>query len=206
MQIKSGFVKVYNKIANEYDYKYSSSCLFATDLALKMLAEKIHRPSVLLDIGCGTGTLLEKIISNNLANITYGIDPAIGMLSVAKQKLPQTNFFMGYSENLPLSNESVDTIVSTVSFSHWHDKRKALKEISRVLVPGGFALIIEHDMPSFLQKTLLRLIGRLPGFISLHSAQKMISETPELTPHVTEVVNKFLVMYVRKNNKGENYA
>jgi ubiquinone/menaquinone biosynthesis C-methylase UbiE len=199
MQVKTGFVNIYNKIAPVYDNKYSSSCIFATNLVLKMLAEQVYKPSVLLDIGCGTGTLLEKIIDHKLANITYGIDPAYGMLSVAKNKLPQTTFFLGASESLPFSDESIDTVVSTVSFSHWYDKKSSLEEISRVLTPGGFALIVEHDMPTFMQKSLLRLIRRLPEFISLHTVKEMIAKIPTLTPYAIEIVNKFLVIYVRKD-------
>lgn len=193
------FTKVYNKIAAVYDRKYAKSCVYASDLALSILANQEIKPRKILDIGCGTGILLERILSEDLTIDSYGIDPASEMLSIARNKLPNTTLYQGKAEDLPFPNASFDTIVSTVAFSHWYNKKLALEEVSRVLSPNGVAIIIEHAMPSLLQIALLKLIRRLPEFIDLRTAKALVFQTENLTPCIIEVINHYLVICVKKN-------
>ena len=95
-----------------------------------------NKDKVIADIGCGTGYVFElinkKYKNNNIK--FYGIDPAEGMLNIAKKKIndKKTLFKKGYFEKIPLKTNSVDKIISTFAL-HWVASiDKALKELKRI--------------------------------------------------------------------------
>jgi putative AdoMet-dependent methyltransferase len=74
----------------------------------------------ILDIGCGTGTLLGMFQNQNIS--LYGVDGSTGMLSAAKRKVPDGTFYChDLSYGLPgmLVNKSFDVIVSTYTMHHF---------------------------------------------------------------------------------------
>lgn len=104
----------------------------------------------LLDIGTGTGRLLERLGQGRPGLALFGLDRSSGMLSVAHRARTQLKLVRGTAEALPFPNESVDVVTTTLSFHHWSDQAKALSEVRRVLRPGGaFALadVSIDDLP-----------------------------------------------------------
>ncbi len=96
----------------------------------------------LLDIGCGTGLVFDVVgdaLRQHEVNC-LGIDPAQGMLDLGIEKYaddPQFKFQLGSFENIPLPDASVDRITSVLAL-HWAPAiEPAVKEIKRVLKPGG---------------------------------------------------------------------
>ena len=79
-----------------------------------------------------------------------GVDPANGMLELAKRLTPNATFFPGMAEELPLQDASVDLALSTISFHHWQDQAAGLREIARVLRPGGYLLLVDMSLPDRL--------------------------------------------------------
>jgi ubiquinone/menaquinone biosynthesis C-methylase UbiE len=124
-----------------------------------------------LDVGCGTGevTLLAKQRAQN--GQVYGIDPAPEMITVARKKAKrkhlEIDFRVGVIEALPFSDASLDAVTSSLMMHHLPDDLKArgLKEIYRVLKPGGRLLIADFMRPT----------GSLPGhlFINLTRHQRL---------------------------------
>ena len=53
----------------------------------------------------------------------------------------------GYAESLPFADESFDIVISRYSAHHWHDVGLALREIKRVLKPGGIFIIMDIMSP-----------------------------------------------------------
>ena len=51
-----------------------------------------------------------------------GVDPAPGMIEVAKRLTPTARLYLGTGEALPLEEASVDLALSTISFHHWQDQ------------------------------------------------------------------------------------
>jgi ubiquinone/menaquinone biosynthesis C-methylase UbiE len=104
----------------------------------------------LLDIGTGTGRLLELLGQGRPGLALFGLDRSAGMLSVARQARAQLNLVRGAAETLPFPNESFDIVTTTLSFHHWSNQPEALSEVRRVLRPGGaFALadVSIDDLP-----------------------------------------------------------
>lgn len=59
------------------------------------------------------------------------------MVEIAHHLLPDATFHVGEVEALPLPDASVDVVLSTVSFHHWRDRLAGVREVVRVLRPGG---------------------------------------------------------------------
>lgn len=123
----------------------------APPLIIKLLTDYLgSTPSVVADIGCGTGlsTFLWKDVSDHV----IGIEPNPDMLGKAIDKLsriedPQSiTFVQGYSNQLPLAVDSVDIVTCSQSF-HWMDPESTLREISRVLRTGGVFAAYDCDWP-----------------------------------------------------------
>ncbi|MCL5947197.1 MAG: methyltransferase domain-containing protein [Chloroflexi bacterium] len=108
-------------------------------------------PGTVLDVGCGTGRLLRAIQRRWPAASFLGIDPTVGMIAVAQRLAPDMTLCVAAAERIPLEAESVDVVVSTMSFHHWTDKSVALNEIARVLRPGSRLFLVDHTVPRWLR-------------------------------------------------------
>lgn len=93
--------------------------------------------SVVLDIGCGVGLYNPTLIKDG--NEYIGIDLSECAVTIARDK--GYNAICGLAEKIPLGNETVDYVFSTEVIEHVDDPGLMLKEIKRVLKPGGSCLI-----------------------------------------------------------------
>jgi ubiquinone/menaquinone biosynthesis C-methylase UbiE len=116
-------------------------------------------PESLLDVGCGTGRLLRTAGARWTAARLIGVDPAQGMVDVARRLTPGAAFHLGAAEALPLPDASVDAATSTTSFHHWRDPAVGLREVARVLRPGGRFVLADFALPA----RLIRLLPRHGG-------------------------------------------
>jgi ubiquinone/menaquinone biosynthesis C-methylase UbiE len=110
------------------------------------------KPESILDIGCGTGRLLRKAATRWPTAHLIGIDPAEGMVKEARRLTPEALFHASPAESLPLPDESVDLVLSTVSFHHWQDQLQGVKQVARVLHSGGIFVLVDIFMPYGLRK------------------------------------------------------
>lgn len=99
-----------------------------------------------LDVGCGTGALLSRLVERHQINGT-GVDPSLGMAEVAKGAHPDLTIVSGAAEALPFTDDSFDLVISCLSYHHFADQEQFLAEVNRVLQPGGRLLIAEPNLP-----------------------------------------------------------
>lgn len=91
-----------------------------------------------LDVACGTGVLAREAASRvGSAGHVAGIDPSLGMVSVARQLAPTIEWQEGIAESLPFPDQSFEAVVSQFGLMFFADRRQAIHEMLRVLVPGG---------------------------------------------------------------------
>lgn len=104
-------------------------------------------PKSILDIGCGTGRLLGKVAARWPSAWLIGVDPTPGMIAEARRNILGGTFHVGVAETLPIVDQSVDLVLTTVSFHHWNDQVQGLREVARVLHPGGRFLLADIILP-----------------------------------------------------------
>lgn len=101
--------------------------------------------SVIADVGSGTGILAELFLKNG--NTVYGVEPNREMREAGERALrAYTNFrsIDGTAEATTLAGGSVDFVTAGQAF-HWFDREEARREFTRILKPGGWAVIIWND-------------------------------------------------------------
>ena len=109
----------------------------------------------LLDIGCGRG-LVARIIRDIYPQTTvYGIDISPEQIDKARLSIPDGIFQVANEINLPFGNESIDYATCRMSIHHYPDMISHLKEVLRVLKPGGIYIIIDAIPSKGLQDQYL---------------------------------------------------
>jgi ubiquinone/menaquinone biosynthesis C-methylase UbiE len=104
-------------------------------------------PRRVLDVGCGTGQLASRIRGALPGCDVVGCDFSRGMLSHAAARGPSLRWVQGDALRLPLADASFDAAVSTEAFHWFSDPLAALRELRRVLVPGGWLLVALVNPP-----------------------------------------------------------
>jgi ubiquinone/menaquinone biosynthesis C-methylase UbiE len=103
----------------------------------------------LLEIGTGTGALIPHLADCTPGIRLVSIDLAYGMLWQARERCPDAGLVAADAHRLPFASgrkSAFDVVVCHNSFPHFADRPRALREIQRVLRPGG-QLFILHNNP-----------------------------------------------------------
>ncbi len=102
------------------------------------------------DIGAGTGFITEGLIQMGLKVIA--IDRSEGMLKEMRKKFEKfddIDYRVGEAEGLPIPNETVDYVFANMYLHHVESPQKAIKEMVRILKPGGRIVITDLDEHNF---------------------------------------------------------
>jgi ubiquinone/menaquinone biosynthesis C-methylase UbiE len=122
--------KDFDSIMNMYDTNRRIEVIFEDFLGNEDLNNKL-----LLDGGCGTGHFT-TIAMNRNAKVT-AIDLANKLVAITKDKNPNCNAITGSLLELPFPDEHFDYVISSDVIEHTTDPYLAVKELIRVLKPGG---------------------------------------------------------------------
>lgn len=98
-----------------------------------------------LDIACGTGVLARAVRAISGAGYVAGLDPNPGMLAVANEIEPGVDWRRGVAESLPFPDCSFDAVVSQFGLMFFEDRKLAVREAVRVLVPEGRLAVAVWD-------------------------------------------------------------
>lgn len=144
----------------------------ARPIAVDLVGEAALRPGErVLDVACGTGIVArlaaERVGENGAV---AGVDVNPGMLAVARATAAaagtRIRWYETSAESIPLPDEAFDIVFCQVSLQFIEDKVAALREMRRVLVPGGRALVnVPQPTPLFdvLDDALSRHAGEAAG-------------------------------------------
>jgi len=109
-------------------------------------AVKIKSGDRVLDVACGTGVLAREAATRvGATGMVAGIDPGPGMLAVAQRLTPTVAWRQGTAESLPFPDQTFDAVVSQFGLMFFTDRRQAVREMLRVLAPGGQLAVAVWD-------------------------------------------------------------
>ncbi len=137
---------IYSKVIIPFFYDFSMDS-DQINQGRKSILSKIKEETV-VEIGFGTA-INSKFYPDNVKHI-IGIEPNEGMLKQARKKISDSKIKFELinqsSEILPFENDSIDAVVSTYTLCSIKNVDSALKEIYRVLKPGGRYYFLEHGL------------------------------------------------------------
>ena len=159
----------------------------------------IQKNDIIIDVGSGTGDLINLILKKNLQNTLYSVDLNAEMLNYGKKKFKEKNikFIKANAENLPFKDNSFDKYIICFCLRNITDKNKALYESFRVLKPGGFFCCLEFSTPETViinkiynkyKKNIIPWLGE--KITKNRSAYKYLEESISLFPNQVNLLNK----------------
>lgn len=179
---KEQVAEMFNNIAGKYDFlNHLLSMGIDRGWRKKAIAEIAKvKPGNILDVATGTGDLAIAAASLNPKKIT-GVDIAEQMLEVGRKKVaergltPIITLQSGDSEAMPFATDSFDAVTCAYGVRNFEHLEAGLKEMSRVMRPGGKLAILEFSKPKafpfkqvfqFYFKYILPTLGKM---VSKHS-------------------------------------
>lgn len=188
-------ITYFHDTAREYELAYESSTPrgYSFRIRRKRIMEAINylpAGSKVLDIGCGPAVYTLELLNRGLE--VWGVDPAEDMISIAKERFrnsDKAHFSVGIVEKMPFQNNFFDAIIAAGLFEYLDDKKSAMDEIKRVLIPGGMLIstfpyfwsaprVWDRVVISFLTKIIGILKKRKP---KMNSMEFKIEDAIKLT-------------------------
>lgn len=151
-----------------YDRFIAPAVLELSRYVVDDLAEGIEPAGTLLDVGCGGGHLLAWLAAEYPQARLTGVDLSPEQVARARARTAQfggrVDVREGSALELPFAAGSFDAVVSVASIKHWPDPLQGLREIVRVLRPGGVFFVAEVDRGCTLEDAMRFVDGwRLPA-------------------------------------------
>ena len=163
--------ELFDRWANSYDWTFPSFIYQAIHQRLITEIELLPHANV-LDLGCGTGRLLDRL-ANQFPEITAtGLDLSPQMLRVARQNnrhRPRLIYLEGNAEHLPFAEGQFDAVFNTISFLHYPQPEQVLNEVARVLSPGGKFYLVDI---TFNNSSLCQITPHSPTGIRFYSQKQ----------------------------------
>lgn len=147
---KASSLRAYNgRLASQYDRSFVVRALRVPamdDFVLDALGGAVGRRAI-LDVGCGTGRLLERLAQAGARELA-GTDLAPRMLDVARDRLRESGVRVELraadtETSLPWQSDTFDVVTMTGVFHHFTDPGAALGEVRRILRGDGRLLIVD---------------------------------------------------------------
>ena len=165
-----------------------------------MAVADLRKGETVLDLGSGGG--IDVLLSARRvgrSGFVYGLDMTEEMLELARANAAEAGaenveFLFGYMEDIPLPDESVDVVISNCVINLSADKQAVLREIARVLRPGGrtgiYDVVAENGMNEAERLERGSWVGCIAGALTFDEYRLGLEEAGltniEITPHHQE--------------------
>jgi len=216
---------LFNRVAEHYDL-LNTLLSFGTDKSWRRrLAEEIRSSNLVLDIATGTAEVAIEVVKRWNGCFAIGIDPSKQMLDLAHTKLEtagvkkKIDLVEGVAESLPFKDGTYDAITIAFGIRNTVDPLTSLKEMNRVLKPGGRVGILEFAVPrnrlfaplymsyirnmfpflgSFFGKRneYKYLVDSIPGFPQRESFTKLMEDAGFTVKKPIELTMGTVIIYV----------
>jgi demethylmenaquinone methyltransferase/2-methoxy-6-polyprenyl-1,4-benzoquinol methylase len=180
---KAQVAEMFNNIAGRYDFlNHFLSMGIDKGWRKKAIAEVAAiKPQQILDVASGTGDMAIAAAKAILPKAIMGVDIADQMLEVGRKKIAEqrlehiVSLQTGDSESMPFTTGTYDAVMCAYGVRNFEHLEAGLKEMNRVMRPGGKLVILEFSHPTrtpikqlfgFYFKYILPMLGRM---VSKHS-------------------------------------
>ncbi len=187
---------MFDNIAGKYDFLNHFLSLGIDKVWRRKAVKKLKslNPKKILDIACGTGDFSIEALKL-IPKEVIGIDISIEMLKVGNEKIKKKKLEniitlkLGDSENLEFEDDYFDAAIVAFGVRNFETLQKGLKEIFRVLKPGGVFIVLEFSKPkyfpfkqfyNFYFLRILPIIGKM--FSKDNSAYTYLPESVQAFP------------------------
>lgn len=188
--------QMFDNISGEYD-SLNRVISFGVDVKWRKKVVKIvadTKPESILDIATGTGDLIINLAKKTTANKLIGLDISEGMLSVGRNKIAadglsqRIEMVQADSEHMPFDDNSFDAITVAFGVRNFEHLEKGLKEILRILKPGGIFVILETSVPT---KTPYKQGYKIHSKYILPTIGKLFSKDKDAYTYLSESASAF---------------
>lgn len=163
-------MKILESAPHRYDTGIAILTLGRLTTCYSLLVSQVKKGHRVLDIGCGTGSLTIKAAQKGA--VVKGIDVNPQMLAIAKTKASALGLTvelveMGVAELGTELPEQYNVVMSSLCFSELTEDelRYTLKQVTRILKPGGLFLVADEVVPETTLKKVTSWIIRVPLMI-----------------------------------------
>ena len=142
---KEKTMQFFDHIASRWDL-LKREILGDFDLS-EAIIQAMPRSNVAVDLGCGTGELVERLQS--IAENVIGVDSSSKMIELARNRVypdkEKVDLRLGELEHLPLKDEEADCAVVSMVLHHLSTPNRFISEVGRVLRKNGTLVIVDFD-------------------------------------------------------------
>ncbi len=186
---------MFDTVAESYD-RTNDLLSFGQDRLWRKKVLKAVNPQpgqTILDLAAGTGSSSVVFAKEGVKVIAS--DFSEGMLAVGRKRHPELEFVYADATKLPFKDASVDAVTISFGLRNVNEPKTALKEMLRVLKPGGTVVICEFSqvgvpvIRSFYNFYLKKVLPRLSSLLaSNQGAYEYLAESIMAWPKQTELV------------------
>ena len=153
MDEKQNIGSLFDRIAGKYDRINHLLSLDIDKWWRRRAVRQLSKADRVLDVAVGTGDLAIELVRSGKAQQVQGIDLSAGMMAVAAKKVAaaglsdRISMEQGSAFDMPYADDSFDAVTCGFGVRNFSDLDKGLREMYRVLRPGGELMILEFGYP-----------------------------------------------------------
>ena len=199
-KLKTSLVQeIFSNITKKYDVMNDFMSLGAHRLWKSGLIEmlNVQKNDKIIDVGSGTGDLINLILKKNIIKPIYSVDLNKQMINYSKKRFKNKNikFIRANAEKLPFKDNSFDKYIISFCLRNVTNMNEALLESYRILKPGGVFYCLEFSTPETsiinkvyngYKKNIIPWIGE--KITQNRRAYKYLEESITLFPNQKELI------------------
>lgn len=151
-------------LEENYSFEEHSDDFYLPNYILSSL-----QPKTVLEVGCSNGRVYRQLRTLGYVNEYYGIEVALYLIQRNKQLYPEAIWRCAGAYEIPFSDNYFDVCFSAYVLEHLIWPERALKEMIRVIRPGGHLVL---QFPDFVESG--RFASQQLGFSVLHTSSQKI--------------------------------
>lgn len=183
---------IWDKLANKYDHIWVQKHSLSPTRQAIIRQVAANPPSTLLDVGCGTGQLIEEVKHGFPEISCTGFDKSPAMITEAQKKGIPARFFVGEicgNACLPVEEQVYDMITCTHSFPYYPDKELALERLCRLANQDTVFIFVQASINTLYDRGVMYLIEKTAEKADYLSKKAFL----ELTQKYLEPVETFTI-------------